>query len=177
MMTGIITPRTMRNFLTSQLNVADDDQADLFIDEGFDSFSAFAIFLDTDINYLCTSLRKPDGNIQDPCNASKTISNPGFTVRHTTEMRLKFTCRAAKYFVNIGRTQSATNFAWTFVKQFRLLDDIIEKHQDSQDLQPISPSLPIVKWVEHFEEYLRGVLGVDDIPLTYIVRKKGIPLR
>ena len=55
---------------------------------------------------------------------------------------------------------------------YRLLDDIIEKHQDPQDLQPISPSLPIVKWVEHFEEYLRGVLGVDDIPLTYIVRKE-----
>ena len=32
-MTGIITPRAMRNFLTSQLNVADDDEADLFIDE------------------------------------------------------------------------------------------------------------------------------------------------
>ena len=64
MMTGIITPRAMRNFLTSQLNVADDDQADLFIDEGFDSFSAFAVFLDTDIHYLCTSLRKPGGTIQ-----------------------------------------------------------------------------------------------------------------
>ena len=172
MMTGIITPRAMRNFLTSQLNVADDDQADLFIDEGFDSFSAFAVFLDTDIHYLCTSLRKPGGTIQDPGNSSKTISNPGSTVRHTTEMRLKFTCRAAKYYVNVGRTPSATNLAWTFVKQFRLLDDIIEKHQDPQDLQAISPSLPIVKWVEHFEEYLRGVLGVDDIPLTYVVRKE-----
>ena len=134
MMTGIITPRAMRNFLTSQLNVADDDQADLFIDEGFDSFSAFAVFLDTDIHYLCTSLRKPGGTIQDPGNASKTISNPGSTVRHTTEMRLKSTCRAAKYFVNIGRTPSATNLAWTFVKQFRLLDDIIEKHQDPAGL-------------------------------------------
>ena len=46
MMTGIITPQAMRNFLTSQLNVADDDQANLFIDEGFDSFSVFAVFLE-----------------------------------------------------------------------------------------------------------------------------------
>ena len=53
-MTGIITPRAMRNFLTSQLNVADDHQVDLFIDEGFDFFSSFVIFLDTDIHYLCT---------------------------------------------------------------------------------------------------------------------------
>ena len=85
-MTDIITPRAMRNFLTSQLNVADDDQADLFIDEGFDSFSAFAIFLDTDIHYLCTSLRKPGCTIQYPGNANKTIFNPGSTVRHTMKM-------------------------------------------------------------------------------------------
>ena len=176
MMTGIITPRAMRNFLTSQLNVADDDQADLFIDEGFDSFSAFVIFLDTDIHYLCTSLRKPGGTIQDPGNVNKTISNPGSTVRQTTEMQLKFTCRAAKYFVNIGRTPTSTNLSWSFVKQFRFPDDIIEKHQPPQDQQPISSSLPIVKWVEYFEEYLRRVLGVDDIPLTYIVRKeRNIP--
>ena len=133
-MTGIITPRAMRNFLTSQLNVADNDQADLFIDEGFDSFSAFVIFLDTDIHYLCTSLRKPGGTIQDPGNANTTIFNPGSSVRHTTEIRLNFTCRAAKYFVNIGRTPMAVNLAWTFVKQFRLLDNIIEKHQPPQDL-------------------------------------------
>ena len=43
-MTGINTPRAMRNFFMSQLNAADDDQADLFIDEGCDSFSSFAIF-------------------------------------------------------------------------------------------------------------------------------------
>ena len=128
-MTGIITQRAMCNCLTSQINVTDDDQAYQFIDEGFDSFSAFAIFLDTDIHYLCTSLRKPGGPIQDQGNANKTIFNPGSTVRHTTEMRLKFTCRAAKYFVNIGRTSTATNLACNFDKQFRLLDDIIEKHQ------------------------------------------------
>jgi len=116
MMTGIITPRAMRNFLTSQLNVADDNQADLCIDEGFDSFSAFAVFLDMDVHYLCTSLRKPGGTIQDTGNANKTISNPGSTVRHTTEMRLMFTCRAAKYYVNVGRTPSVTNLALTFVK-------------------------------------------------------------
>ena len=173
-MTGIITPRAMRNFLTSQLNVADDDQADLLNDEGFDSFSSFAIFLDTDMHYLCMSLRKPGGTIKNPADANKTISNPGPTVRHTTEMRLKFTCRAAKYFVNVGRTPTAANLAWSFVKQFRLLDDIIEKHQPPQELEPISSSLLIIKWVENFEEYLRGVLEVDDIFLTYIVRKEEV---
>ena len=30
--------------------------------------------------------------------------------------------------------------------------------------------LLIVKRVEHFEGYLRGALGVDDIPLTYIIK-------
>ena len=90
--------------------------------------------LDTDIHYLCTSLRKPGGTIQDPGNANTTIFNPGSSVRHTTEIRLNITCRAAKYFVNIGRTPMAVNLAWTFVKQFRLLDNIIEKHQPPQDL-------------------------------------------
>ena len=119
---------------------------------------------------MYTFLRKPGGTIVDLADVSKTISNPGSTVRHTTEMRLKFTCRAAKYFINIARTLTSSNLAWKFVRQFRLLDDIIDKHQPPQPLAPVSTTLPILKWVEHFEEYLRGVLGVDDIPLTYIVR-------
>ena len=105
-MTGIITPREMRSFLTSQSNVADNDQVDLFIDERFDYFSSFAIFLHTDIHYLCTSLRKPGGTINDPADANRTISNPSSTAIHTTEIRLKFTYRADKYFVNVGRTPS-----------------------------------------------------------------------
>ena len=95
-MIGIITPRVMHRFLTPQLNIADNDQIDLFIDEGFGSFSSFKIFLDTDIHHMCTSFRKLGCVIQDPGDANKTISNPCFTVRHTTEMRLKLTYRAAK---------------------------------------------------------------------------------
>ena len=171
-MTCIITPRAMRSFLTSQSNVADDDQANLFIDEEFDYFSSFAIFLETDTHYLCTSLRKPGGTINDPADANRTISNPGSMTRHTTVIRLNFTCGAAKYFVNVGRTPTAANLEWSFVRQFRLLDKIIEKHQPPQELEPVSSSLPTVKWVEYFEEYLRGLLGVDDILLTYIVRQE-----
>ena len=116
MMTGIITPRAMRSFFTSQLNVADDNQVYIFIDKGFDSFSVFAIFLDTAIHYLCTSLRKPEGTIQDPADANKTFLNPGSIVKPTTEIRLKFTCRAAKYFINVGRTPTATNMGWNFIR-------------------------------------------------------------
>ena len=104
-MTGIITPRLMRSFLTVQFNVADDDQKDLFIDEGFGSFSAFKTFLDTDIHYLCMSLCKPGCTIVDPADTNNTISNPCSIVQHTTEMRLNFPCRAAKYFVNIAKIQ------------------------------------------------------------------------
>ena len=129
-------------------------------------------FLETDTHYLCTSLRKPGGTINDPADANRTISNPGSMTRHTTVIRLNFTCGAAKYFVNVGRTPTAANLEWSFVRQFRLLDKIIEKHQPPQELEPVSSSLPTVKWVEYFEEYLRGLLGVDDILLTYIVRQE-----
>ena len=134
--------------------------------------SLHSLFLGTDINYLCTTLHKPGGTIKDPVDANRTISNPGSTVRHTTEIRLKFTCRSAKYFVNAGRTPKGVTLACSFVRQFRVIDDIIEKYQPPQELEPVSTSLPIVKWVEYFGEYLRGVLGVDNIPLTYIVRQE-----
>ena len=87
-MTEIITPRAIRSYLTEQLNVTDDDQVDQFIDEGFDSFSSFAIFLDTDIHHPCTSPRKSDGTIVDQANSNKTIINLCSTVRHTVEMQL-----------------------------------------------------------------------------------------
>ena len=48
-MVGIITFRQIRIYLTTQLNVPDDNQADLFIDEDFDSFAAFTGCIDTDI--------------------------------------------------------------------------------------------------------------------------------
>ena len=37
-MTGIITPRVVRSYLTAQLDVTDDGQENLFIDGGFDFF-------------------------------------------------------------------------------------------------------------------------------------------
>ena len=169
-MTCIITPRAMRRYTTAQLNVTDDDQVDLFIDERFDFFSAFVIFLNTNIHYLCSSLRKPGGTIVDPENSNETIIYLGSTVRYTTEMKLKLAFRIAAYFVNVSRNPKAINIAWSYVRKFSLLEDKIEKHQPPQALILVSSSFTMVKWVEHFEKYLRGVLGVDEIPLTYIIR-------
>ena len=126
------------------------------------------------IHYTCTSLRKHCDSIVDPENPNKTIINPDSTMPHTTEIRLKLTYRVTKYFVSVSRTPIVTSCVWNIVSQFRILDDIVEKHQPPQALIPVSTTLSIVKWVEHFEEYLRGVSGVDDILLIYIIRQVKI---
>ena len=93
----------MRIYLTTQLNVTDNDQIDLFIDEGFDSFIAFARFIDTDIHNLISSLKKPGGTIMKPANSNKTINYSGSTVKNTTEIYLKVTCHTSKYYVSLSR--------------------------------------------------------------------------
>ena len=144
-MTGITTQSAISRYLEVQLNMTDDDQVDLLIDEGFVLFSLFAIFLNMGIHYMCTSLRKHCDAIVDPENPNKTIINPDSTMPHTTEIRLKLTYRVAKYFVSVSRTPTVTSYVWNVVRQFRILDDIVEKHQPPQALIPVSTALPIVK--------------------------------
>ena len=134
-MTGITTQRAIRRYLEVQLNMTDDDQVDLFIDEGFVLFYPFTIFLNMGIHYICTSLRKHCDAIVDPENPNKTI----------IKIRLKLTYMVAKYFVSVSRTPTVTSYAWNIVRQFRILDDIVEKHQPPQTLVPVSTVLPIVK--------------------------------
>ena len=70
-MTGIITPRVVRSYLTAQLDVTDDGQENLFIDGGFDFFKSFVIFLNTDVHYrahLFRNLAVPSWTRRIPTN-------------------------------------------------------------------------------------------------------------
>ena len=48
----------------------------------------------------------------------------------------------------------------------------MSKHTYSAILRHISSALPMVKWIEHFEEYLNIVLESNNVPLFYITRKE-----
>ena len=81
----------MRVFLTTYLNIMDDIQTDLFTTEELSSFQAYVNFKNEDNPNLCTSLRKPNGAIVNPTDATRTIQNYGSTIRNTIETRLTLT--------------------------------------------------------------------------------------
>ena len=46
-----------------------------------------------------------------------------------------------------------------------------KRDEDTLEVPKISQSLPIIKWMEAFQDYLHRVIGVRMIPLAYVTRK------
>ena len=86
------------------------------------------------------------------------MTNPGIQVKNLTEMRLKLAVYAAKYYTRTNRPLTAATLSWKHISQFRELINVVENHTEKAKLLKLTSEFTIPKWVEHFEEYLRGVL-------------------
>ena len=78
-----------------------------------------------------------------------------------------------KYYATVGRPLKAANVQWfhvmkNFVKQWQSLEE--RKEEDDPETTTITKELPIMKWVEAFEDHLERCIGIRCIPLSYVVR-------
>ena len=126
---------------------------------------------------IADNFRRPGGRIPDPTPGAAngaTITTPPFVFRSKSKKRLLVACNLVRFYGIIGRPPTATNIQWTpnmrnFGEQWK---DPMERRQDNDPETPkISKALPIIRWTEAFRDHLHRCIGVQNIPLVYVVRE------
>ena len=87
---------------------------------------------------------------------------------------LGIACELVRYYNTVGRDLTAANMRWNNVmKNFEIQWKALKmkRDEDTPEVPKISKSLPIIKWMEAFQDYLHHVIGVRMIPLAYVIRK------
>ena len=145
-------------------------------EEGIDTVDSLADFDKTTIEQIAANLRRPAGRIPDPnpaADVGATIPTPPFVFGAKSQMRLIVATDLIRYYVTVGRNNTAGNLQWTpvmknFAEQWKALED--KKKADEPEIPKITKALPIIKWTEAFRDYLHRVIGSRTTPLAYVIR-------
>lgn len=187
----------LRTYLQRVIGLGDNpegiDRANAFIAQGISSLEDLAEFeSNDDVKTLCATVRKPGGTIEDPvqvaANAAavaagnaiphaqvRQIPDPGHMVPNMCELRLMLAVFGARYYTALGRPVEEQMLSRAILNKFRAHISAVSNHQDPDDLPEIGRSYGIMKFLDQFPVYLREVLGVNKVPLVYIIRDADPP--
>ena len=140
--------------------------------EGIVAVDDLEEFNDDDLSTLMSNLRRPAGTTTD--QNGNVVPNPSYVLGAKSLKRLKIAAAAVRYYACIGRETTAANMHFNNVlkdygKQYESL--IAKKESDEPSVPKISRSLPIVRWTESFEDFLHEMIGIRNIPLSYLIRE------
>ena len=143
--------------------------------EGIDTVSDLAEFDKSPLKQIADNLRRPGGRIADPspgAGAGATIPTPPFVFGAKSQMRMEVACNLIRFYDTIGRPLTAANLKWDVMYKFGLIyKPLVARQLKAQPETPrITQELPIMKWVEAFEDHLHRCVGVRMIPLSYVIR-------
>jgi hypothetical protein len=147
--------------------------------QGIDELSEIKILRDSEIEGLCKVVRRPGGSIVNPNAATAgqpaTIYATGESISMIAESNLKLASFYLRHQERIGRT---ADYADVTLDSVRSLRDLRQYEKDHVD-PTTEPTIDTKDWsatMEAIEEWLRGHLGVNKVPLAYVVRKeKEVP--
>ena len=147
--------------------------------EGINLVSDLADFNTTSLKQLAGNLRCPGGCVPDPNPAAgSTIPTPPFVFGAKSQRRIAIACDLVKYYVTVGHKLTATNLQWnTIMKNFDIQWTALteKKGDDSPETPKISKALPVIKWMEAFQDFLSRKIGNQNIPLAYIIHDEPNP--
>ena len=146
------------------------------VNEGITSVDDLIDFDKDSLLQVAESLRKPGDRIPNPDpNAAPgaTIPRPPYTFGAKSHKRLLSACDIVRYYETVGRPTSSQNMQWNpiirnFAEQWKALKD---RKDDDIDVPKVSRSLPILKWIEAFTDFLNRKVGSRTIPLAYVIRE------
>ena len=118
----------------------------------------------------------PDCNPGAP--PGSTIPTPPFVFGAKSQEGIAITCDLVKYYTIVGCDLAAANLQWsTVMKNFEIQWTVLKerKGDDSPDVPKISKVLPVIKWMEAFQDFLNRKIGNHNIPLAYIIRDEPNP--
>ena len=143
--------------------------------EGITSVSDLADFNKDSLQQLADNLRHPGGHVPDPDPAAQpgsTIPTPPFVFGAKSQRRIAVACNLVSYYKKVGCDLTAANLQWnTMMKNFNIQWTALKekKGEDSPDTPKISKALPVIKWMEAFQDFLNRKIRNRNIPLAYII--------
>ena len=128
--------------------------------EGITTIQDLADFYKDTLQQLTENLRKPAGRIPDPnpaAAAGAMIPTPSFALGAKSQHRISVACEIVCYNNTVRHDITAANMQWTqviknFEDQWKALKG--RREDDEPDVPKISKSLPIIKWMEAFQDFL-----------------------
>ena len=149
--------------------------------EGITLVSDLADFNTTSLQQLADNLRCPGGHVLDPNPAAQPgsiIPTPPFVFGAKSQRHIAVACDLVKYYIAVSRDLTAANLEWnTVMKNFDIQWTALKekKADDSPETPKISKALPVIKWMEAFQDFLNRKIGNRNIPLAYIIRDEPNP--
>ena len=133
------------------------------------------------LQQLADNLRHPGGWVPDPnpgAPAGATIPTPAFVFSTKSQKCITITCDLVRFYATVGHVLTAANLQWnTIIKNFEIQWKALtaRKGDESPDVPKISKALPVIKWMEAFQDFLNRKVGNCNIPLAYIIHDEPNP--
>ena len=145
-------------------------------DQGLDTLDELKVLTNDEIEILCKVVRHPGGTIPNPKAGDPgqpaTLSNPGEQVPLRSELNLELACYYLQFKYQTSRVVGSPDINLVNFRALRNRRDWEKSHKDVD-----APELSLRDWsrnIESIEEWLRGCLGVSNIPLAYVFRSEEL---
>ena len=156
--------------------------------EGVDTINGMLGMTDDDVDDLCSNIRKPGGEIDNPAriadpnnvNLPARIPNHGTTVGRVHQERLKQLAYYHSYIIIVNRNFVAQHATvdelvrlWKYKKN---LENIKKNRDDGEEKYPekFSNVKSSREFVESIENWITEHYGIEDIPLAYVIRPEPL---
>ena len=149
--------------------------------KGITLVSDLVDFNTTSLQQLADNLRQLGGHVPDPNPAAQpgsTIPTPPFVFGAKSQRHIAVACNLVKYYITVSHDLTVANLQWnTVMKNFDIQWTALKekKGDDSPETPKISKALPVIKWMEAFQDFLNRKIGNHNIPLAYIIRDEPNP--
>ena len=140
-----------------QMAIPHNTRASL-VAEGIDTIDALDDFSEADFKQVASNIRR---------------AQPPVVLGAKSIKRLNIAATAMQYYRLVSHVPTHSNMHYEnclrdFYEQW---EHLLKKGEESNPDTPcITRTLPIIKWTESFEEFLHQVLGVQHVPLSYVIR-------
>ena len=150
------------------------------VHEGIQVINDLVDFDEDSLKQVAENLRRPAGRMADPTPGAvvgATIPIPPFAFGAKSHTRMVAATELLKFYRTIGRNLDAPGMRWdqvmrNFNEQWKAIKEA--KKETPPDVPTISKALPIIKWIEAFQDHCYRCIGHRMIPLAYVIREHDV---